>query len=212
MTEEEIYEDIKQNGELVMRTLNLSRAASIAQHTEKEVYFLEKASKIALQVLAKYPDTEAAFVVYVSGGTPMLQYYLREGEVEQALHYCMQMVLKMRLLTRRLYSERSCTIFTQMVCTLINVFLEAAKKYSLFDRYPNETAKMTRLLYEVLYILQDNLKKVNPASMLFTLTSSLMTSFEQFGASHDAAMSLDCLNGLVNQVADGIEAFIFEDD
>lgn len=212
MTEKEKYEAIKNAGELVMRTLNLSRAAAMAQQDEKEVCFLQKAYKEATRVVADYPDMEASFVVYVSGATPLLQYYQRQGQYENALHHCMQMVLKMRLLTRKLYEERSCTMFTQTVCFLINIFLETARAQSFYEKCLDETKSVVQQLYDVLYILQDNLKKVNPASLLFNATGSLMTTFEQIGVCHDEAMTVDNLNGLINRLADSMDAFVFDEE
>jgi len=212
MTEEEKYEEVKTCGELVMRTINLGQAAAIAQQTEKEIHFLQKACKEATRILANYPDMEAAFVVYVNGATPLLQYYQREGQYEEALHHAMQMVLKMRLLTRKLAEERSCTIFTQTVCFLIRIFLDAAKVHAFFDKYPAQTMSVTGQLYEVLYILQDNLKIGVPASPLFKLTGCLMTALEQIGISHNEALSVDSLNGMINKLADSMDDFVFDED
>jgi len=208
MTREEKYEKIKDKGAEIMSLLQMSKAAAKSHQPEKELDYVTRAYKEACNLVRDYPDFEASFVVFAGAGSQLFRLYNNGKMYEEAININTQMLLKMRLLSKHLDLERSCTLFTATANESVVNFLEICDMNSFFDTIPMVVIEILGLQYEILYILKEELKKIKPSSLMFLPINRTLKLCRKKGASHDETLSVSNINGLVNKLAGKMDDFI----
>lgn len=208
MTYEEKYEIIKGRTADIMGAMQMAKAARQAGNEEAEFKYALKAYKDASILVKDYPDMEAAFVTYAGSGSSLFRLYDERELYKEALQLNMEILLKMRLLKNMLKKERPCVLLIGTMNDSTMCYLELCDKIHLFDKHPLEALEILALQYDILYALQNELKKTSPSNLIFMVVNRVLEVCEDKGATHNPSLSIDDLNGLINKLASKLEKII----
>ena len=159
------YDEVKKCGLDVMQLISISRTKYAEDEGEEALALAQNAYDKVCELLKKIPESEASYVVYVNAVSQFVSLLQGMGKFEEALKLNIEAIHTMRYLTKHFDNIRSCVMLTQIACMAINLLIEIQSHKGKEAIYRFFT--IPQRLYDVLNILQGELRKVDPQSPLF---------------------------------------------